>query len=114
MITAIDSPLVRRAQKWISAMTRLEGFQAMIARMEDAFTTQTAKRDQYDGLDWILAERQAMHAAVNAARVERRLPPLPITAVEHVENMACGHIDYVHKFALYCAELALGVEEPQP
>lgn len=63
---------------------------------------------------WVWCERQAMHTEVNRARAELGLAPVPITAVERVERLACGHVDYFRKFTWYCAELALGVEEPRP
>lgn len=54
---------------------------------------------------WVLYERETMHAAVNQARADRGLPPVPIAAVKRVEQQAFGHFDYTKKFALYCAEL---------
>jgi hypothetical protein len=57
---------------------------------------------------WMVFERQGMLAAVNQARAERGLLPADPAAVRRAENMACGHVDYAAKFALYCAELALG------
>lgn len=95
-------------------MTRGDEFRAMIKQMERTLTAETDQRKQRPGLSWIEAERHAMHSAVNAERAARSLAPLDLAAVERVENMACGHSDYAHKFALYCAELALGVAEPQP
>lgn len=62
-----------------------------------------------DGLEpeWVLYERDNMHAAVNRTRASNGLPPCDLAAVKRVETMACGHIDYALKFALYCAELAI-------
>lgn len=34
--------------------------------------------------------------------------------VKRVSRMSQGDSDYMDKFGLYCAELALGVEDPQP
>lgn len=59
-------------------------------------------------------ERHAMHAEVNQARAEQGLVAVRIEAVQRVEQLACGHVDYFRKFTWYCAELALGVEEPRP
>jgi phosphopantetheine adenylyltransferase len=58
-------------------------------------------------LGWVIYERETMHRAVNEARAERGLAPVPLAAVERVESLASGHSDYSSKFALYCAELAL-------
>jgi hypothetical protein len=63
---------------------------------------------------WVLFERQEMFAAVNRARAEQGRTAVPMDAVERVEQMACGHVDYFDKYTLYCAELALGVEEVRP
>ena len=60
--------------------------------------------------DWVLRERRLMRDLVNIERLCEHLPALPITAVERVETMAEGHSDYSSKFALYCAELALGIK----
>lgn len=63
---------------------------------------------------WVLFERDAMHAAVNAERASRGLPPIELKAIERVERLACGHVDYSRKYPLYCAEIALGEVEPRP
>lgn len=65
-------------------------------------------------LGWVLFERQQMFATVNQVRAEQGLPPVGMAAVERVEQMAVGHVDYFTKFALYCTELALGDNEPRP
>lgn len=59
-------------------------------------------------LGWVVFERERMLAAVNKERGRRGLPRLAVGDVERVERLAVGHSDYVSKFALYCAELALG------
>ena len=46
--------------------------------------------------EWIVREREFMHQQVN---------------IERVESMACGHSDYTRKFAIYCAELVLLVDD---
>lgn len=58
---------------------------------------------------WVGYEREAMHAEVSRIRADRGLPPVGIEHVARVEQLACGHIDYATKYALYCAELAVGV-----
>jgi hypothetical protein len=64
--------------------------------------------------EWVVFERGQMHAAVNAARAERGLPPVELKAIDRVERYAAGHVDYATKFALYCAEIALGIDDPRP
>lgn len=70
---------------------------------------QAGRHLRWDVIDgepgWVLHERETMHAAVNQARAEAGKQPLPIAAIEAVEQQACGHSDYSSKFALYCAEL---------
>ncbi|MCX4750978.1 hypothetical protein OG455_41590 [Kitasatospora sp. NBC_01287] len=66
------------------------------------------RQEVFNGeLDWVTFERTVMLNAVNAARAAQLLPPIPISAVEAVEQQAIGHSDYSTKFALYCVELAL-------
>lgn len=97
---------------------------AMLDRFKDvlgAAMNERSQRSEMVTLDdgsrewaWVLFERRAMFAEVNAARAERTLPPVAMADVERVERMACGHVDYFTKYSLYCAELALGVAEPRP
>lgn len=54
---------------------------------------------------WIAAERQLMLASVNRLRLVAGRDSLPVSQIERVERLALGHVDYAHKFALYCAEL---------
>ncbi len=63
---------------------------------------------------WVAFERQAMLDAVNLERRVRGLPHVTVAQVIRVENQACGHVDYGSKFALYCAELAMGDDKPEP
>lgn len=70
---------------------------------------QQDKRNDYDGLSWIDAELDVMHRAVNVERENRHLPAVELAVVKAVERYASGSTDYSSKFALYCAELALGV-----
>jgi len=58
--------------------------------------------------DWVFFERGVMLAAVNEERTRSNLPPCCVEMIEKVERLAVGHSDYSSKFALYCAELALG------
>lgn len=93
----------------IAAFAHLHALQQdMYRTLTRAQAERHLREDLVDGeLSWIRYERETMYAAVNRARAERFLPPLPIAAVERVEQQATGHSDHTKKFALYCAELAL-------
>lgn len=56
---------------------------------------------------WIMFERLAMFDYVNLYRCSQGAPIIAIKQVEQVETVACGHVDYATKFALYCTELAV-------
>lgn len=57
---------------------------------------------------WILYEKLFMWGRVNAMRHHLfNKEPVDFERVEWVEQLACGHVDYTKKFALYCAELIL-------
>lgn len=71
-------------------------------------TAQQSKRNSYDLEGWIAAERQVMLDATNAWRAKLGAPTVVESDIRRVEQWACGHSDYSSKFALYCAELALG------
>lgn len=92
--------------------------QASLIRIRDAIlnalTIQQAKRSQYNGADWIDAERFVMQREVNEWRLQFGLRLVDVAAIKRAERMASGHSDYSSKFALYCAEIAMGVKDPQP
>lgn len=56
---------------------------------------------------WVRYERGRMLAVVNDERAKRGLQPVAWTAVAGAESAAAGHVDYVTKYALYCAELVV-------
>ncbi len=58
--------------------------------------------------EWILFERQTMLDLTNEERKLNNLPPVTIQQIIRAENCACGHTDYTHKFALYCARMSRG------
>lgn len=104
-------------------MRTVDQRQAMRDRFKQVLRAAMAERPQRrdevrtdDGLElaWVLFERQEMFAAVNQVRAEQGHPPVGMDRVRQVEQMACGHVDYFEKFALYCAELAMGVREVRP
>ena len=63
---------------------------------------------------WAIHEREVMLDAVNEERLQRGLQPATMTMIERADRQAGGHIDYARKFALYCTEIALGEDAPQP
>ena len=64
---------------------------------------------------WNVHEMNVMLNEVNTLRAAKCLPLVSLNDIQKVESMACGHSDYSHKFALYCAELTFKSEkEIQP
>lgn len=72
------------------------------------------KRREVNDDSWIEHEFTTMLNAVNIERVRRRLSPTTRTELQLREQQALGHVDYSSKFALYCAELALGLPNRGP
>lgn len=60
---------------------------------------------------WIIDMQLAMLAETNRLRDLQGLTPVGLKDIEDVEQMALGHSDYASKFALYCAELAMGLRK---
>lgn len=60
--------------------------------------------------EWAEYERGQLLSAVNAERARRSLPAATIEQVRSADYQASGHYDYADKVALYCAEIAMGVE----
>lgn len=58
-------------------------------------------------IGWTLYERVRMQEAVNFALTERGLPPVGIDVIRRADQSATGHVDWLDKFALYCAEICL-------
>ena len=63
---------------------------------------------------WVVDTQLAMLTETNRLRDIQGLEPVDLSTIEQVEQMAIGHSDYGHKFALYCAELAIGVRDIRP
>lgn len=89
---------------------------ALHERMERVLAAAMLERDQRlqvadfgDGYEtrWVHYERHLMLREVNRARAEQGHDPIDVETLRRVEQLACGHVDYFTKFALYCAELAL-------
>ncbi|MGE7438012.1 spore germination YkwD domain-containing protein [Kitasatospora sp. NPDC001175] len=90
---------------------RIKLFDEMRAILTRAQEERPHRQGFVDGeLDWVLFERATMLAAVNQARAEHGLLPVPMESIARAEQQAVGHSDYFKKFALYCAEL---VQEQQ-
>jgi hypothetical protein len=67
---------------------------------------------------WTAYERSAMLAEVNSQIVHLRRAVLhremaTPEAIARAEREAEGHIDYVDKWSLYCAEIVAGYRDPQ-
>ncbi len=77
--------------------------------MQEVLAGAQAKRKGVSDDSWVHHERAAMLQAVNIERGRRWLLPITMETLVRHEQSAVGHIDYSIKFALYWAELALGV-----
>lgn len=84
--------------------------ESVIASVDRTRNDYVPSRDG-ETLRWIVETQLAMHAETNRLRGLHGLEPISLEAIERVETMAVGHSDYASKFALYCAELAVGVRE---
>ncbi|WP_341719883.1 hypothetical protein QQG74_09355 [Micromonospora sp. FIMYZ51] len=68
--------------------------------------------DTRDGPEtgWVVYERQVMHTAVNEIRANNGLPPVDMEVIEQADNGAAGRSDWMDRFVLRCAALAVGEE----
>jgi len=88
-------------------LDRIKQFEDMLAAEQE----KRPKRDKYVqwGNDtvpaWLKAELEMLLREINSQRDAADLPALNMRDLRRVETMACGHTDYSHKLALYCAEL---------
>lgn len=80
--------------------------QHMIRHFEKVLAEAAKQRSQRPE-GWIVFEREAMWRATNEERCKLGKQPVPIKALETVEMMAVGHVDYALKYALYCTEMVL-------
>lgn len=90
-----------------------ETFRQDLHELKVALLTAAAARNQRDHFDtatgelgWVIHERHVMLDATNRLRASRGLLPIDEDAIIRIETSASGHIDYVQKFAIGCAELA--------
>jgi hypothetical protein len=56
---------------------------------------------------WVLYERYRMLEAVNLFRAACGLPCVSGADIRRADQLATGHVDWIDKFPLYCAELVL-------
>lgn len=75
-------------------------------RFSDAFEKEAARRDAYEGLEWIEQELQFMAQLVADELTHRGLSTAGVSEeVRAAEERARGHIDYGSKWASACAEI---------
>lgn len=84
----------------------------LITELTDAAKQRHLREDLVNGATgyepgWVRYERGRMLAVVNDERAKRGLQPVSWTTVADAESLAAGHVDYVTKYALYCAELVV-------
>lgn len=93
------------ADTWRDDVTALE--EALSAATEDRPT----RADFVDGeLGWVRHEREVLLGITNQIRAREGLPPVTADDIARVEVTALGHVDYVKKLAIACADLAHGRE----
>jgi hypothetical protein len=89
-----------------------DGWRAVFEDLRATLVAEQERRGQRQGwvdgeLEWVLAERAAMTQRVNRIRARYGLGPVAASAVQAVEQRAAGHIDYIAKYAIGCADLAV-------
>lgn len=98
-----DSLTFRKAKQLLQA------HQLLLDVLNEAQNSRSKLSEIQDGEPaWAKFERQTMMNLVNLMRAERGLPKVSLQEIERVERTAAGHVDYSSKFALYCAEIAIG------
>lgn len=106
------------ANEFLQLIERFKGTLATAAKERSQRPDQVATTDWKGRPDqeigWVVFEREVMLKLVNEIRIERGFPVIDIKEIQRVESCACGHVDYAVKFSLYCAELALGQNNPTP
>lgn len=94
---------------------RLAARDAFLARFSEASSHREERWNEVSGPygpepAWVGWEARQMLELVNELRAEDGLEPSTLEQVRRIEQSACGHVDYVDKYALRCAFLALGEE----
>lgn len=75
--------------------------------LQQSLETRQKRRAGKTPEEWHRGEMNWMCFEVNSRRRSLGKDLLVLDEIAHVERLACGHSDYAHKFALYCAELVL-------
>jgi hypothetical protein len=88
----------------------MSDWQKDFRELRDVLTAATKVRHLRPGfvdgdLEWVTFERSVMHDATNTIRARYQKPPVSVAEILVAENRACGHIDYVQKYAIGCADL---------
>jgi hypothetical protein len=71
---------------------------------------ETERRGERLVEEWILSERECVLREVNHQRRLLAYDPVGIAVVERAERTACGHSDYVSKYAHAAADLVFRKE----
>jgi hypothetical protein len=90
-------------------MTDYRAYPATVQHLKATLTEATTHRHERDDwiageCAWVTYERQRMHDETNLLRARRGLGPIDEKRIRRAERLAEGHIDYVQKFALGCAD----------
>lgn len=85
-------------------LLREEVREDLLAVLRVAIATRVQHEAPADGA----IERRRMRESVNRWRIRLAMPRVSAEEIERIEATAVGHIDYAEKFALRCADLAVG------
>jgi hypothetical protein len=93
-------------------MSERDAWRADAQELKQTLSHATTERDKRPDfapvsgeLGWVIYERNIMHDAVNRMRARYGKPPVARDEIAWVETRACGHIDYVAKYAYGAADL---------
>lgn len=95
-------------------VTRVAVYRAIYDHLVAATTMRSQRNGWVDGPDgypeceWVRFERTLMHELTNRFRADAGLEPVALEQIMWAERQAEGHSDYCQKFALHCAEIAVG------
>jgi hypothetical protein len=106
--------VVSAARGGVANMTNFAQERVILTALEKVFSAAASERDSRpldledpDISGWVLHEREVMHAEVCRLRAQLGKGPVSIDRIRKVECVATGHVDYQHKFCLYCRDLVL-------
>lgn len=78
----------------------------LVCRERDKRTS-VVKTESGPEIEWVLYEQYRMLEAVNLLRAARGLSCVSANDIRRADRLASGHVDWLDKFSLYCAELVL-------